>query len=133
MPTAANRPCLVSTCTGQLLRGNSCKTGHARSTHAQVNCCMATAAGQAMPGRHMHTSAAAWQPVPTSLSVSACWFVLNKFQSSVGCWNRRVSPAGTTDTIWPPSPPACVAAGNGSIPDSSIQSAYRCQHQGISI
>lgn len=53
MPTAANRPCLVSTCTGQLLRGNSCKTGHAQSAHAQVNCCMATAARQAMLGQHM--------------------------------------------------------------------------------
>jgi hypothetical protein len=57
----------------------------------------------------------AWPPEPTSLSVSACWFVLNKFQSSVGCWNRRVSPAGTTDTIWPPSPPACEAASDANV------------------
>lgn len=43
----------------------------------------------------------------TSLSVRGCCFVLNRFQSSTGCWNRRVRPAGTTDTSWPPSPPAC--------------------------
>jgi hypothetical protein len=48
------------------------------------------------------------QTVRTSLSVRGCCCVLNRFQSSVGCWNRRVRPAGTTDTSCPPSPPACV-------------------------